>query len=359
MRFIVLIILSVSSQPIFISAVAATQKAGNALEKIVVTGTVPGPDMWRISNGENELWILGTLSPLPKKMDWNSKPIEQVIQSSQAFVSPPGFSFDLEDMGFFKKVSLITSAIGIKKNPDKQKLKDLLPADVYSRWLILKNQYMGKNRGIEKTRPIYASQKLFDKALKKVGLTRDTGILKKLKKVAKKNKLEMISPTVELELKEPKTIVKKLKKTEMNDTDCFSKKLDRIEFDLKEMSIRAKAWSYGDIKTIRSLPYADDSNACSSAIFNSSVAEELGMRDIRTRARNVWMKAVKLSLSNNKSTFAVLPMTYLINDQNIINEFESDGFIVELPSTIDEAIFSDEDVSFSEPNSIDQAQIID
>ena len=83
---------------------------------------------------------------------------------------------------------------------DQQKLKDILPADLYTRWSGLKKIYMGNNKGVEKTRPIFASQKLFDKALKKTGLTNDTGITKKLRKVAKKNKLELIQPKIVIDL---------------------------------------------------------------------------------------------------------------------------------------------------------------
>ena len=213
MRLLFLLVMALQLQSMSTPLHAKNKSNSVALKKIVVLGTVPGPDLWKVSNGENVLWILGTLSPLPKKMDWNSKPIEEVIQSSQAFLLPPIFTISLDkNLGFFKKLSLVKSVIGIKKNPEKQKLIDIVPADLYTRWLVLKKKYMGNNKGIEKTRPIFASEKLFNKALKKTGLTRKTGITKKLKKVAKKNKLELIQPKVGIDLNKPKSILKKFKK---------------------------------------------------------------------------------------------------------------------------------------------------
>ena len=304
------------------------------LNKLVVKGTVPGPDLWRITDGDNELWILGTLSPLPKKMKWNSKPVEEIINTSQAFMLPPSIFFSLKDIGFFKKLSLAKSAIGIKKNPEKEKLIDILPKDIYSRWLVQKKKYIGNSKRIEKQRPIFASNKLFDKALNKTGLTKKTGITKKLLKTAKKNKIDIIRPTIEVNLSDPKLTAKKFKKTQLDDITCFSKTLERIETDLSTMKARALAWSYGDVKTIQSLPYAANNSACNSAIFDSSLGQDLGLEDSQSRLQKVWLDHATSALKTNKSTFAIMPISYLLNEQGILKELEAAGFEIEVPSTL-------------------------
>mgnify|MGYP000666362760 CR=1 FL=1 len=313
------------------SAIAENSTNISELKKIVVSGKVPGPDLWKVTHGENTLWILGTLSPLPKRIDWNSIPVEQEIKKSQAFISMPSFYFDLDDIGFFGKLSLAKSAIGIKKNPEKQKLKSILPAEIYARWLSLKHKYIGKSRNIEKTRPIFAVYKLLEKALKKNGLTSNTKIVKKLKKVAKKYRLEIIEPKIKVEFKEPKSMVKKFKKTSMNDLECFIKTLDRVEYDLNNMSVRANAWSMGEVAIIKSLPYVDEGQACSSTFLNSDLAQEAGLYDIKSRLREVWLEAVDESLSTNNSTFAVWPITQLLSDDSILNDLAAKGYLIDSP----------------------------
>lgn len=317
----------------FVLVSNATAQANNIseLNKIVVSGKVPGPDLWKVTHGGNTLWILGTLSPLPKRIDWNAIPVEQEIKRSQAFLSMPSFYFDLDEIGFFGKLSLATSAIGIKKNPEKQKLKAVLPAEVYARWLSLKHKYIGKSRSIEKTRPIFAVYKLLEKALKKKGLTSRTKIVKKLKKVAKRNKVEIIEPSIKVEFKEPKLMVKKFKKTSMNDLECFIKTLDRVEYDLNNMSVRANAWSMGEVAIIKSLPYVDEGQACSSTFLNSDLAQEAGLYDIKSRLREVWLEAVDESLSTNNSTFAVWPITQLLSDDSILNDLAAKGYLIDSP----------------------------
>src|SRR6185312_1379732 len=59
------------------------------LPAVLVTGVQPGPGMWRVSRDGHELWILGTLSPLPRGMTWQSREVESVIASAQEILLPP------------------------------------------------------------------------------------------------------------------------------------------------------------------------------------------------------------------------------------------------------------------------------
>ena len=47
-------------------APAAAPEA-KVLDAVVVSGTQPGPGLWRVSRDGREFWILGTLAPLPRR----------------------------------------------------------------------------------------------------------------------------------------------------------------------------------------------------------------------------------------------------------------------------------------------------
>src|ERR1700690_2024570 len=68
-------------------AAAGATGVGPATEEIDVIGTREGPRMWRITRGDHELWILGTLAPLPNKMVWQSTTVETVLAQSQEGIS--------------------------------------------------------------------------------------------------------------------------------------------------------------------------------------------------------------------------------------------------------------------------------
>ena len=37
---------------------------------VVVSGLQPGPRLWKVSRDGRVMWVLGTMSPLPKGLDW-------------------------------------------------------------------------------------------------------------------------------------------------------------------------------------------------------------------------------------------------------------------------------------------------
>ena len=57
------------------------------IEEIVVIGKRPGPPLWKVTNGDNVLWIFGTLHPLPKSLEWDSESVEWVISQSREYLS--------------------------------------------------------------------------------------------------------------------------------------------------------------------------------------------------------------------------------------------------------------------------------
>jgi hypothetical protein len=138
------------------------------LEQVLVTGEQPGPGLWKVSKGDHVLWILGTSSPVPKRMQWHSNEVERAIAESQEVIGSVQVKIDI---GFFRGLLLLPSVLGARKNPEGKELQDVLPPDVYARWVALKRKYIGNDSGIEKFRPIFAAQRLYSKAIDRVGMT--------------------------------------------------------------------------------------------------------------------------------------------------------------------------------------------
>ena len=60
------------------------------MDEVVVTGERAGPGLWHVHRGTAQLWILGTVTPLPKNMTWRSKQLEQVLDGTdQVLVRKP------------------------------------------------------------------------------------------------------------------------------------------------------------------------------------------------------------------------------------------------------------------------------
>jgi uncharacterized protein YbaP (TraB family) len=317
---------------VFVAPVWAQSEPVVETEKILVVGQRPGPGLWKVSKDDRVLWIFGTYSPLPQKLVWRSKEVETVLSQSQEFLGLPSAGVSV---GWSNSLNILTAlpfVIGVKNNADGARLQDVVPADVYARWTPLKEKYIGADSGVESERPIFAAQELYSKALKQSGLGTDRDVISSIQKMAKDKGLKFTPISVSIQLENPRGAVRDFKKTTLDDVDCFTKTIDRLEVDVDAMRVRANAWATGDIATMRKLTYPDQEQACKSAVTNSTWVKSLkGAESMEQRRREIWLAAAEKSLATNKSTFAMLPMSQIMNPDGLVAALQAKGYLVEQP----------------------------
>lgn len=297
---------------------------------VVVTGVQPGPGMWKVSKGEHVLWVMGTLTPLPKGMNWLSRDAEAVIAQADEVLDPPGLTFD-SDIGRFRAVLMIPSLLKARKNPDGRPLNQVLPAPLYARWSVLKARYLGRDAGVEKWRPVFAAQELYQAALKKSGLTQSGVVGPVVDKLAKAHGTKRTSTLVKIKIENPKEAIKEFSSSALADTDCFEKTIARLESDLPMMAARANAWSIGDVEALRALPYDDQNRTCINAFLESGIAQKRGMDDMPQRVEAGWLSKAEAALAANKVTFATLPIATLLRPDGYLSKLQARGYVVEAP----------------------------
>jgi hypothetical protein len=296
---------------------------------VVVEGRRPGPGVWKVSKGDHVMWVFGVYSPLPQKMEWDAARVERLVGKSQEVLTRPGARMEV---GFFRGLTLLPTAIGIDKNPDGATLRDVLPADVYARWQVLKGKYIGDDDSIERRRPIFVADTLLSRGLSKSGLTQNSGVEEQVEKAAKRDKVKVTSTTLSMDVDDPRALMKEFKKSQVEDVACFTKTLERLEGDIDAMRVRANAWANGNIAEISSLDYAERDKACNDAIFNSQFAKNSpAFQHLPERIRANWVKVAEKALADNTSTFALLPMKDVIGPQSYLADLQAKGYTVESP----------------------------
>lgn len=305
---------------------ASGDEAPAAPEQILVVGQKPGPGMWKVSKDDHVLWIFGTYSPLPIKMDWRSHEVEAVIGRSQEYLAPPVTKVEAS---YFQMALALPSLIGVNKNPDDATLRDVLPAEVYARWLPLKEKYLPKNK--ERDRPIFVANELFSAAMKQAGLTSSTDVRKQVEKIVDQKKLKVTRTVSEVKIDNPRQLIKDFKKSQLDDVACFSTTLKRLETDIDAMRVRANAWAKGDIDAIRKLDF-NEQESCSNAIRNSAVLRDHpAFQGAEERHRAKWLANAEAALAKNASTFAVLSMKDLLDPKGLMAMLAAKGYTVEQP----------------------------
>ncbi|TFW32854.1 TraB/GumN family protein [Massilia horti] len=298
-------------------------------QQVLVTGRRPGPGLWKVSKGDHVLWIFGTYSPLPRKMEWRSRDVEDIVAKSQEFLPPPSANVHV---GTLKALTALPFLVGAKNNPDGKTLKDVLPPDVYARWLPLRKKYFKDDEGIERERPVFVAEELYGRALAASGLGNGREVRMAIDTIVRKSKIKITESTANAEIKEPGKALKEFKKSAMDDTACFAKTLTQLETDIDAMRVRANAWAIGDLAVIENLDYADRKAACDAAFLSSPILNsESDLKMMRERVRQAWLASVDKSLETNSSTFAVLEMKDILDPHGLLAALRAKGYTVEPP----------------------------
>lgn len=302
------------------------------LDAIVVTGRQPGPGLWTVRNGDNVFHILGTVSPLPARMEWVTDEVEAVIAQSTQVIWQPGFRVGTGG-GLLRNLTLAPAALRARRNPARKTLADVLPADVYVQWQSLKQRYLGNDRRIENWRPLFAAAELYSAAIRNAGMT-ERGILTPVvERAAKRHGVEIVSPAVEIRVDNPRQLLADFNARSLDDIDCFAKTLDRIEVDLEAMRRRANAWAAGNISELQRLPHDDRYSTCLRVLTESALAEQLGAGDIAERSFARWMEVVEAALTTERVTFGTLPLSTLLSDDGLLARLQAKGYQVEAPGS--------------------------
>lgn len=294
---------------------------------VMVTGIQPGPGMWRVSKDDHVMWVLGTLTPLPKDVQWDANEVEKLISRSQEIIGLPFLTVDAK-AGWFTKLTLIPSALKARRNPDGRTLREILPPAQYARWQALKTRYIGRDQGIESWRPVFAAMELYDQAIAKSGMTERSITAKAIAEASKQYGVPITRPQVRIAVENPRQVLRDFSSTALNDTECFVNTLDRIERDLGLMAERGNAWAIGDLQRLRELPYRNQYVACMAAFTQTALAERAGVRDAGAQVERAWMQAAESALQRNASTFALLPISELFKPNGYLAKLQAKGYEV-------------------------------
>ena len=297
---------------------------------VIVDGAQPGPGLWLVRNGAHDLWILGTLSPLPAKMQWQSKQVQDVIANAQEVIYPPRVSLDVK-AGFFQKLTLLPAMLGARKNPDGRRLEQVVSPASYARWKVLKARYIGSDGGVEKWRPLFAAQELYQEAMKKSGLDNGKSVWPVISEAIETHHPSVTVVKEEIVVTDPKPLLKEWSKTTLDDIACFDNTMTRIETDLDAMRARANAWATGDIAALQSLPPPYQWDSCSNAITEAGIGKRLGFGDANEKVRGKWLAAADAALDKNAITFAVLDMKEMTRADGLLAKLKAKGYTVLAP----------------------------
>jgi uncharacterized protein YbaP (TraB family) len=291
---------------------------------IVISGRYAGPKLWRVSKDDaHVLWVLGTITPLPRRMVWQTDDIQRLLRHTQEVIP----AWPSVGIGFHPFTALHLYALWRKAqtNPDQLPLAAVLPRALYARFSALKLRFAPKDRRIEQLRPILAARRLYDEALAASDLTPRNDIQRTVLRLARKESVAVHQD--KLHVSDPVDVMRDLTDTpQAAEIACLRSVVARLETDLGPMQARARAWALGDVKLLRRLPHVDNGATCLEAVSGS-----VRVRALLAAAQQDWMTAALQALSQNRTTLALQSMDRLLGPEGTLESLRRMGYRVEGP----------------------------
>ncbi len=301
---------------------AVASDSDNHFDEVVITGERSGPRLWRVSSGERELWILGVLDPLPKKMQWHSQQVVALLgESQEVLMDRPSIS---ADAGLFAKLGLYLQWRRLQKNPEGRSLKEVLSADLYARFAVMEKRY-APGDGLDSLRPIVAAARLYQKSIESIGLESRRAVPKQVAKLARQHDLK---PTaISLKVTEPRDLLNSLSNIPLDaEIRCLDATLHSLESDLGMLTERANAWALGDVATLRRLLATEDRAACWDVILGIPRVKELS-----AAADRQWLQSAESALQHNRTTLALRSMRDVLSPGGVLAQLRAKGYQVAGP----------------------------
>lgn len=317
-------------------APAADGEVLQVLDTVVVSGIQPGPGLWRVEKDGRVMWVLGTLAPLPKRMEWNSAEVEAKVAAAGVVLMPPTVTVNAKG-AMFGGLFLVPSMLKARNNPDKERLADVLPPADYARWQGLKKKYLPRDGAVEKRRPFLAAMELRQAAFDEQDLSWRDIAGRVVSRAADKADVPVERPNVLLMVENPKAAIKEFASSPVDDLACFRRTLDQVENDLGTLATRANAWAQGEMAMLRDLTYTDNAQACTDALLGTGLAKRSGFGDLPERVQAEWMAAAEKALATHAQSFAVLPMARVVGARGYLVALEQRGYRVIAPDEADAA----------------------
>ncbi len=297
---------------------------------VIVTGDQPGPGLWLVRKGGNELYILGTLSPLAANIQLASSGIDAVISRSQEVIRAPSLSVG-SDTSKFRLLLLVPSLIGIRNNPDRKTLKDVMPPTLYARWEPFKQRFLPGDDKVEKMRPMFAANELYRAAIKRSGMSNKDPSAALVTAAIEKHHPSVSVVKLELKIKDPKSVIRQMKTARFDDLACMQRTLDQLGVDMEVLRMRSNAWATGDIATLNANPVPSNYQACLDAVTESAMGQQIGMGDAQARVRTMWLAKAEQALAKNTTTFAILPISEILEAGGSLDALRRKGYTVLAP----------------------------
>ena len=284
-------------------------------ETVIVTAQAPGPAFWHLTKGDSEIWILGTLGPMPEKLAWNTKLLTDIIDGARAVLLPAKASAGFFDVAWF----LLTNR-ELLSMPDGQKLEDSLSPSLKARFVAARESIERKAGHYEDDAPIVAALKLqneFNDA-KKLSWDEPGRTVQKIARAKHVKVREIANYDATPLAKELLKLGPEARRA------CLENAVGDVETRTAHAVPAAEAWAVGDLAGIKAHYSSTQLVACAKKTGSYTKLDQRGVADT--------LKAIHEALATPGKTVMLVDVGELLRNTGVAEKLRAEGIVIEGPA---------------------------
>ncbi len=285
------------------------------IETVVVTAERPGPALWHISANGSDVWILGSVSPLPRDLVWNTKQIEQIVDGADIVWLPPELTAGIFEVSWF----LLTD-VGSLKQPGDQTLEASLPPDLRDRFVAARTRLKKDADDYSDELPAIAALDLEGAFHKGTALDGDD-VGERVQKIARAKDVPA-KPFVRFEAM---PIIKAIPKLSAEaERICLADALDDVDAQTLHADAAARAWAVGDLAGVKANYSETKLYDCFDQINSFAADREHITLDA--------LAAIDGALAKAGKSLIVIGMGPLLRKNGVLDRLQERGIVVSGPA---------------------------
>jgi uncharacterized protein YbaP (TraB family) len=287
------------------------------LPPLIVSGERTGPGLWQVSGGGARLWILGTVSPLPVGMTWRAREVTQVLGAVDSVILAKPVELSVP-----RAFWMLIAQRDLLLLPHGEKLRDVLPPDLYARFAAQRAQFGESRDQWERYRPIIAGALLEERALAVRGLSDRLDVSLAVRRLAREKHVSI----TELQTPGASDLLRGLRSLPAAaERACFTTLVETVETGVPALAARADAWAGGDVARLRALP-PSSMTACATTLDGEGAAVTPWRR-----TEDAWLTALEARLQGAGAVLAVIDLDMLLGAHGLLQDLSDFGYRVQEP----------------------------
>jgi uncharacterized protein YbaP (TraB family) len=299
------------------------------LPEIIVKESIQTPPLWYATKDGYTVIILSTAKPFPTGMQWRSASLEQIFQRATAIIFPPKAKLKL---GFFGRISAVTSAPGKMAYKNGLTLADSLPASAYDDVVLANKRFNNNDSSLLHARPGFAAYLLKRAALSDMHLDQVSPVYAYLQGLGRRNHAQIIYPVYAVSVDNPRDFIGSITGEQPADINCLSQTAHLLAHRDSLLRERAQAWADGEIIKVQA-DKIDAFETCRASLHPEKSLTQHGVTDLHGHMQASWIAAIDDASQANRIVLAALPFDELIGADGYLSMLRKKGFSVSGPNS--------------------------